>query len=341
VSGRLKWLLIAVVSLIAVGSTTAMGVFAWARYSSAQSAPAGARSAASADWARGDRIVFRNTAGGQGYGLVASVPLARPHGARVLTDVACDRVDAIASAFVCLRSERGLTPAYDGSQYDDEGRQRLTWPLPGIPSRARFSPDGTLVATTAFESGESYATVRFSTEAEIRRVSDGEVLGSLEDFALIVDGQRIAPADRNFWGITFSSDDDTFYATAATAGRTYLVRGDLKARTLTAIADTAECPSLSPDGTRIAFKRVTDGSAATVHWTPAVLDLASGRVRVLDSEKRSVDDQIAWLDDSTLLYGLPNRTPGDSDVWALAADGSGAPTLFLAHAWSPSVVRTG
>ena len=67
-SGRLKWLLIAVVSLIAVGSTTAMGVFAWARYSSAQSAPAGARSAASADWARGDRIVFRNTAGGQGYG---------------------------------------------------------------------------------------------------------------------------------------------------------------------------------------------------------------------------------------------------------------------------------
>jgi len=30
---------------------------------------------------------------------------------------------------------------------------------------------------------------------------------------------------------------------------------------------------------------------------------------------------------------------GDSDVWSMLADGSGTPTLFIPHAWSPSVVR--
>ncbi len=30
---------------------------------------------------------------------------------------------------------------------------------------------------------------------------------------------------------------------------------------------------------------------------------------------------------------------GDTDVWRLAADGSGEPEVFIEHAWSPSVVR--
>ncbi|UUT34500.1 hypothetical protein [Microbacterium elymi] len=52
-----------------------------------------------------------------------------------------------------------------------------------------------------------------------------------------------------------------------------------------------------------------------------------------------IDDQIEWLDDGTLLYGMPNDTPGDSDVWELKADGTSAPTLLIPHAWSPAVVR--
>lgn len=94
-----------------------------------------------------------------------------------------------------------------------------------------------------------------------------------------------------------------------------------------------------PDGTRIAFKRVTSGSGPTVHWTPAVYDIATGAVTLLP-ETRSIDDQIEWLDDGTILYGMPrDGAVGDYDVWKLAADGSSEPSVFIEHAWSPSVVR--
>ena len=69
------------------------------------------------------------------------------------------------------------------------------------------------------------------------------------------------------------------------------------------------------------------------------MDLASGDVELLP-ESGNVDDQIEWLDDDTILYGMPRAgQAGDYDVWALAADGSGDPELFIEHAWSPSVVR--
>jgi hypothetical protein len=35
---------------------------------------------------------------------------------------------------------------------------------------------------------------------------------------------------------------------------------------------------------------------------------------------------------------MPNDTPGDSDVWALDADGTGEPRMLIPHAWSPAVV---
>jgi hypothetical protein len=77
----------------------------------------------------------------------------------------------------------------------------------------------------------------------------------------------------------------------------------------------------------------------TPYWTLAVLDLASGKETVLPV-KDNVDDQAEWLNDSTLLYGLADpKVVGDSNVFSVAADGSSAPKLFLAHAWSPSVVR--
>ena len=76
-----------------------------------------------------------------------------------------------------------------------------------------------------------------------------------------------------------------------------------------------------------------------MHWTPAIMDLATGEVVMLP-ESRSIDDQIEWLDDTTILYGMPRADDsGDTDVWALGADGSGAPRILIEHAWSPSVVR--
>lgn len=338
-SARLRWLLVIAVAVIALGGTTMVGVVAWAQFQDRQAAPS--EVATTSEVLTGERIVFRNTAAGAGYGHVASVPLDDPAGARVIGDLACDRVDATRALLSCLRTVRGITPTYTATLYDDAGAQLTEWPLPGIPSRTRISPAGDLVATTAFVTGHSYATIGFSTET-MMHTPGGQDFGNLEDWTLVVDGRQSAPVDRNFWGVTFV-DDSSFYATAGmtTEGKTYLVRGDIATRTLTTLAENVECPSLSPDGTLIAFKRVTAGTGQTVHWTPAIYDIATGEVTALP-ESRSIDDQIEWLDDATILYGMPREdVAGDTDVWALAADGSGEPTVFIPHAWSPSVVRSG
>lgn len=336
-SPRAKWIAVAVVAVIAFGAAGATAVAAWQSSDQRRSGPSAVDTADAAEWGAGPRIVFRSTAAGEAYGHVASVKLDDPGGPRAVADVLCDRVDAVAGSYTCLRTERGIAPTYSATVYRTDGEIVAEWPLAGIPSRTRVSDDGSLVATTAFVTGHSYAGGTFSTETVIRR-ADGASLGNLEEFDLIVDGGVVAPADRNFWGVTFV-DDTAFYATARTGGRTSLVRGDVHERTLIEVAPDVECPSLSPDGTRIAFKRVTGGSGETVHWTPAVMTLASGDVELLP-ESRSVDDQIEWLDDDTILYGMPHAgTAGDSDVWALRADGSGAPVVLVPHAWSPSVVR--
>lgn len=286
----------------------------------------------------GPRLVFRHTGRDSRYGVVAEVPLADPSGPRHFTGVSCDRVDAVAGTVSCLRSRRGVVTTFDQVLLDAHWHPTQTVGLPGIPSRTRLSDDGRLVASTTFVSGHSYVSSGFSTATEIRDVG-GRSHGNLERFALVLDGHRASPVDRNVWGVTFAADDNTFYATVSTGGSTYLARGDLRARTLTTIADHVECPSLSPDGSRIAFKqRVSHGFSTW--WTPAVLDLRTLRRTVLSGEHRNVDDQIEWLDGHTLLYGLARASdPGVYDVWSLRTDPAAAPHLFVAEAWSPAVVR--
>jgi hypothetical protein len=210
-------------------------------------------------------------------------------------------------------------------------------PLNGIPSRTRMSRDGSLVATTTFVHGHSYANAgEFSTETLVSR-ADGSMSENVEQFTLFVDGAVVAAADKNIWGVTFAGGD-RFYATAASAKKTWLVEGSLAKRTLTALRPDAECPSLSPDGTRVAVK--TRGDLPPGQWRIAVHDLRSGKSTLL-AETRSVDDQIEWLDDSTVVYGLPRAGEGPTatDVWSVPADGTGSPGLLIHDAWSPAVIR--
>ena len=200
-----------------------------------------------------------------------------------------------------------------------------------------MSPDGSLVATTTFVTGHSYAQASFSTETIIRR--DGKSLGNLETWDVEVDGRPLTAVDRNFWGVTFADDDDTFYVTAASGGTTWLMQGSLSAKKLTALRTDAECPSLSPDGTKVAYKKRLGNTTPGV-WRIAVLDLATGE-ETLTADTRSVDDQVEWLDDNTLLYGMP-RTGADattSDIWQVPADGTGEATVFVEQGSSPAVVR--
>lgn len=117
--------------------------------------------------------------------------------------------------------------------------------------------------------------------------------------------------------MTFAADDRTFYATMAADGTTWLMRGDLRTRRLTALRRNVECPSLSPDGTRIAYKK-----RAGTRWRLHVLDLRRGSDTAL-AETADIDDQAAWLDGKTVGYAKPGRN--GPEVFAVPADGSGAP----------------
>ena len=336
-TARLKLVIAAALTILLLGGAAAYGIIAFSDYQNRQSAPSQVVTTSAAGADRGSRIVFRNTAIGAGYGLESNVPLGDPGGTRAVGTVACDRVYSTASFSMCLRIDRGVLTTFSATLYDSKWQAQKTWALPGIPSRTRISPDSKLVAFTSFVTGEAYATIGFSTVTQIS-TTDGTDYGNLEAFALMIEGQRNTTSDRNFWGVTFTTDDNVFYATAATGGHTWLVKGDLAARTLTAVKQTSECPSISPDGTRIAYKK-NISATGTAYWSIAVLDLATG-VEQLLPEKRSVDDQVDWLNDSTLLYGMPRSdAPGDSDIWSIKSDGSSGGTRFIAHAWSPSVVR--
>ena len=136
--------------------------------------------------------------------------------------------------------------------------------------------------------------------------------------------------DVNYWGVTFRRDSDRFYATLATGGRIHLVEGSVSQRRMRVVHETVECPSLSPDETRIAFKKRV--GPAGKRWRIHVLDLRTMHETAL-AETRNVDDQVEWLDGSTVLYGL------DEDVWSVPADGSGAPRRYAADADSPAALR--
>ncbi len=328
-----------VLAVALLGGTAAYAVHGAQRYDTEHAAAPQVPVAAAPESAQvldGPRIVFRHTGIDRSTGLVASVPLADPGGPRTLSGTPCDRVDAGPGVVSCLHTRRGVVTRYDLVELGDDLEPRRTVALPGIPSRTRVSPDGSLLASTTFVSGHSYLQTGFSTATEIRDVG-GRGHGNLERFRLIVDGTEIRPGDRNLWGVTFR-DERSFYATAATGATTYLVRGDLRRRTLTALRENAECPSLSPDGTRLAYK-VDDRDPGT-HWSFAVLDLGSGTQTVLAGEDRGVDDQVEWLDEDTLLYGVPRPDePGVTDVWALDTEPGARPRLLIEQAWSPSVVR--
>jgi hypothetical protein len=280
------------------------------------------------------RLLFRSTQP-ETYGLLAAVSAADPSSAPVALGRTCDRVDARAGRVVCVSVDGGFLDTVHAHVLDDRLRPLHELDLEGVPSRVRLSPDGERVAVTVFVTGHSYAEAGFSTSTTVWDTDSGEEVGELEQFRFTRDGEQVDAVDRNFWGVTFSRDGRTFYATMATGGRTSLVRGDLATASGEVVTDGVECPSLSPDETRVAYKHRRPGDAA--RWTLAVLDLDSGERTVLPVDA-DVDDQPSWLDDDTVAFGAARGSTGQDasrqDTWAVPADGSAPPRMLRADAWS-------
>ncbi|MFJ4032112.1 TolB family protein [Streptomyces griseoluteus] len=282
------------------------------------------------------RVVFRNMAWGPHRDELVSAPADDPSGPRTASGVKCLRFHAASGTGVCLQAVHGpVQDTYRAVILDTRLKERARYDVPGIPSRARVSPSGRYVAWTAFVGGDSYAGTAFSTRAAIVDTRTGRLTPTLEAYRTVKDGRPYRAADVNFWGVTFAADDRTFYATMATHGGTYLVRGDLRTRTLTTLHRNVECPSLSPDGTRIAYKKRVKGAPEDAPWHLYVLDLSNGHEAAL-AEPRSVDDQLVWRDNRTLVYALP----GDygADLYTVPADGTGKSHRVATAALSPAYV---
>ena len=345
VDGTRAWLF-AAICVVILGAVVAYGVYSRRKAAAVQnagsSAPIAAADAAVLASARQrPHLLFRITELGPQYGRVGLVPLDAPATAPLVTPLACDRVYASAANGLCLKADRGVLTSYRAVAFDNAFSEMHRFTLPGAPSRTRVAAAAPLGASTVFVSGDSYSAGGFSTRTTLYDLAANAALGDLETYRVIRDGQPFKRPDFNFWGVTFARDGDTFYATLGTGGAINFMKGSVSRREMTLIGTDVECPSLSPDGTRVAYKaRLVEGGR--VLWRIRVRDLGSGAITTL-TETRSVDDQVEWLNDREILYALPHSTTGSgsSDVWAVAADGSGEPRVFVTNAFSPAVIRAG
>lgn len=290
---------------------------------------------------KGPHVIFLQEVGPH-YGQVALAGLESGLSQPAQAPLACDRVYYAAGNGICLIYDTSMSvqdplakiPTWV-TLFGPDFKPRHRFTIEGMPSRARVSQDGKYAAYTVFVSGHSYADANMSTATVLLDTATGTSLGNLEEFEVWKDGRPYHAIDFNFWGVTFSRDSNRFYATLRNYDTTYLVQGDIAARTLTVLRDNVECPSLSPDETRIGFKKLT----STGMWQLTVLDLMTMQETQL-AETESIDDQVEWLDKEHILYqkqeaSLPNRT----SLFVVPADGSGQPQVFLPNAYSPVIIR--
>jgi hypothetical protein len=266
---------------------------------------------------------------------VAIAPLDALDGKRYLTPLVCQRVYMAGGEGVCLGVGQTAT------MFDARFQNGASFTQPGVPTRTRVTADGALATMTWFVAGHSYADSTFSTQTLLVNPHTGETVADLEQFAVLKGGAQFRGVDFNFWGVTFTRDGLHFYATLASGGKTYLVRGDVAAHEAYVLRENVECPSLSPDNTHLVFKSRVDPESPR-EWRLAVLDLATMQQSAIAGEDHSVDDQAEWLDDDHILYALQDEGPPATiaqDIWVAAIDGSEAPRRLLRGAMSPSVVR--
>lgn len=320
---RVRRLAVAVAAiLVVIGGTAAYVVTAAS--DAKQPVAAGAEPVAEAS--AGD-LLFVDLAGGQHR----VEKLAG--GTRTATDIACQRFFAAAGTSVCLKLS-GPGPSYS-AEVSRDGKPFRTVPLPGIPSRAKVSVTGNLVTWTSFVSGDSYSVPGgFSTRTGYLDLRTGETAESIEHFTATVEGSVLTASDVNYWGLTVASDDRTFYATLASGGFTWLVKGDLETKSVTSLRRDAECPSLSPDGTKIAYKKRIGRLGP---WDLAVLDLATNEEKRLPGTA-GIDDQTTWLNDTEVAFAAVPKDAKLPAVHVAPADGSEPARVLIPDATSPSPV---
>ena len=281
------------------------------------------------------RVLFRDLdrsdTSNWGRMVVARLTAAEPR--RFAGEERCERVYVRAGKGLCLVKGGGFGTLYSAEVLDARFHVVHRIPLAGIPSRARISPDGRFGATTTFVAGHSYNTPgKFSTQTLLLDLVHGTSITNLERFRITLNGAVVDKPDVNFWGVTFARDGRHFYATMATGHKTYLVIADIRTRTGRVLHENVECPSLSPDGTRIAYKKLVELAPGTPRiWHLHVLDLRTMKDVAL-AEPDPIDDQAEWLGNHIVVYG------SGEEIRAARADGRGHSVELIPAGDSPAVL---
>jgi len=287
------------------------------------------------------RLLFCDLSTNAHQGRLATVDLNGPreHELHFYDQLVCMRADFRGGNGICLHMNLNnpLSPN-EAVIFDKEFRIKHVIPLAGVASRTRVSPNGEWGAVTVFTGVNSYASSRMSTKTTVIDIQTGTTLFDLEDLVVRNKGVVFKQPDFNFWGVTFTKDSRYFYATLSTGGRIYLIKANLATLQADVICENIECPSLSPDNARIAFKkRSLSGKRPT--WHLAVLNLATLKETLLP-EPEPIDQQVQWYDNHHVMYALPEFIVGKPVIMytkIIAADGSSPFKKLLSNADSPVI----
>ncbi len=275
-------------------------------------------------------LVFVNRVPGDDYGKVGYIDR---NAERHIVDLPCVRIDWNVNGGLCLDEGSTIAPAR-GFLLNETLEPQMRFDL-SRPSRAAVSPDGSVMAWTGFTLGHSYLQPgEFATITQLISV-ERQVGANLETIwtTFDIDGNIVSDSDRNYWGVTFV-DSDRFYATIGYGGSTSIIEGSVQSRRLDVRFEDASCPEISPDGSTIVAKEMRGDTFQLV-----AIDVATGARRDL-GETRSVDDQVEWIDDGRIAYGMPSDggTEGQPafDVWVLDVASGSQPQLLVPFADSPA-----
>jgi hypothetical protein len=262
------------------------------------------------------------------------VPIGDSGARRLVAALSCARVHFAGRHGLCLVEETDeRATRHAAIVFDDQFQQRHRVPLPGVPTRVRVAADGRLAAVSTYAEEDSPAGERLALETILLDTTRGAVVADLREFALDAAGHDIG-TPRDFASVAFAADSDRFYVTVTTPTTRRLVIGSARQRRLRALsANGFTSEGLSPDGRRLIVKRVSDRG----FWQLSILDLESMSERPLDHGTRSIDDQVDWLDDRTIVFH--DATGSSTGIWRMAVDEQTGPELLVADAYSPVAVR--
>ena len=236
-------------SVVCVATATGYVLHSRARVRSLAQAAAALPTAAPASVAAVEaqpHVLFRNMTAAAQAGFAALAPLDAPDGPRQITGYACRRLYMAAGHGLCLAevADDPFGAPYRARFFGPDFKTLHELPLAGLPSRARVSPDGTLGAATVFVNGDSYAGRHLlHPHHDLRHGARARRWATSRTFT-VFEGRQTDPGGRlQLLGRDLRPPTTgRFYATLGDGRPTYLVQGDLAARTVKVAARRGGVP---------------------------------------------------------------------------------------------------